>query len=166
MAIPQVTVADSFGIGYEGQHWPQPGDKIKGFTLEAVVNPGYFTIRGTDPATQANVVSGSETAGTDFLGVVVKDPNKVDTDGDNVANYNVNDMVGVLRAGRIVVTTEDAATAGGQVFVRIVATGAEVLGATRATADASDTVALPLDLARFETSAGAGELAVISINLA
>lgn len=73
------------------------------------------------------------------------------------------DVVNVLHRGELWVTTEDAATAGGSVFVRAVAAGTEVKGAVRASKDSSDTI--KLDNVKFKTSAAAGGLAIISVNL-
>lgn len=76
--------------------------------------------------------------------------------------------VKVIGRGRLVVVSEDAATAGGLVYVRQVADGNEELGAVRATADGSAGApdATPVStggvLWRFVTSTSStGELAVI-----
>jgi hypothetical protein len=73
------------------------------------------------------------------------------------------DPVNVLTKGRVWVTVEDACTPASTVFTRAVATGAEVKGAFRATADGTDTI--QLYGARFITSAGAGGLAMLEFDL-
>jgi hypothetical protein len=70
----------------------------------------------------------------------------------------------VLRKGRIYVLVEEPVTPASAVFVRAVATGDEVAGAFRDTADGTDTIDIS-KFARFVTSAGTGELAVVEIDM-
>lgn len=83
--------------------------------------------------------------------------------GTNNLGYDPQSSMNVLRKGRAYVLVEDAVVKGGLPFVRFVAAASEQLGAFRSDADTSDAVALPN--ARFVTSAGAGELAIVEINL-
>lgn len=83
--------------------------------------------------------------------------------GTNNLGYDPQSSMNVLRKGRAYVQVEDAVVKGGLPFVRFVAAASEQLGAFRSDADTSDAVALPN--ARFVTSAGAGELAIVEINL-
>ena len=83
--------------------------------------------------------------------------------GTNNLGYDPQSSMNVLRKGRAYVQVEDAVVKGGLPFVRFVAGASEQLGAFRSDADTSDAVALPD--ARFVTSAGAGELAIVEINL-
>lgn len=71
--------------------------------------------------------------------------------------------VNVLVKGAIVVPTEEAVVPGDRVFVRCVATGAEVAGAFRKTADGTDTVDISA-FARWDTSSVNG-LAVLVVDL-
>lgn len=78
--------------------------------------------------------------------------------------YHRNSMVNVLRKGYIYVLVEDAVTQGGGVYVRYAAgAGGTQLGACRSADPGSEAALLPG--ARYETGAGAGELAVVEINL-
>ncbi|MCK5318356.1 MAG: hypothetical protein KAJ55_10590 [Anaerolineales bacterium] len=83
--------------------------------------------------------------------------------GINNLGYEPQSAMSVMRKGRAYVEVEDAVVKGGLPFVRFVAGAGEQLGAFRSDADTADAVALPD--ARFVTSAGAGELAIVEINL-
>jgi hypothetical protein len=78
-------------------------------------------------------------------------------------SYHRNSMVSILRKGYMFVLVEDAVTKGGGVYVRYAAgAGGTQLGACRSADPGSEAALLPS--ARYETSAGAGELAVVEIN--
>ena len=83
--------------------------------------------------------------------------------GINNLGYEPQSAISVLRKGRCYVEVEDAVVKGGLPFVRFAASASEQLGAFRSDADTADAVALPN--ARYTTSAGAGELAEVEINL-
>ena len=83
--------------------------------------------------------------------------------GINNLGYEPQSAMNVLREGRAVVRVEDAVVKGGLPFVRFVAGAGEQLGAFRSDADGADAVALPN--ASYKTSAGAGGLAVVQINV-
>jgi hypothetical protein len=71
----------------------------------------------------------------------------------------------VLRKGRIFVRPEDAVTPTSEVHVRAVATVAEVAGAFRGTNDGTtDTIDIT-GFAKWHTSAGAGEIAILEIDM-
>lgn len=70
--------------------------------------------------------------------------------------------VGVLRQGRVRMTAEAGSGAGQPVWVRIIATGSEVVGAVRGTADADDCVRLRGALFVSDVSGG---LATVDFNL-
>ncbi len=72
--------------------------------------------------------------------------------------------VSVLRRGRIYVLVEEAVVKGDAAFVRAVATTGERAGAFRKSADGTDTIDLT-GVAVFKTSAEAGELAILEVNL-
>lgn len=74
------------------------------------------------------------------------------------------ESVSVLRKGRIYVKVETAVVQGDAAHVRAIAPGVEVIGAFRNSADGVNTIDLS-GLATFKTSAAAGELAVLDINL-
>jgi len=70
----------------------------------------------------------------------------------------------ILNEGRVYVLVEEAVTPASSVFVRAVAAGAEVAGAFRDTQDGSDCIDIS-DYARYLTSAGAGEFAVLDFSM-
>lgn len=76
--------------------------------------------------------------------------------------YALDSPMSIMRKGRIYVEVEDAVVQGGVVYVRFSASGTEKLGAFRSDADTADAAILPNAI--FETSAAAGEIAIVSIN--
>jgi hypothetical protein len=70
---------------------------------------------------------------------------------------------GLLRKGRIIVLPEDAVTPASTVHVRAVATGNEVAGAFRGTAQGTDTIEITA-FAKWRTTADAGEPAVLEVD--
>jgi|LULL01.1.fsa_nt_gb hypothetical protein len=92
-----------------------------------------------------------------FAGVVIHRHREEGELGDKVS-------VSVLRKGRIYVKVETDVQKGDAAFVRAVAVDPERAGAFRNSADGTDTIDLT-GKAEFVTSALAGELAVLDINL-
>jgi hypothetical protein len=82
---------------------------------------------------------------------------------NGVAGYAAQAAMGVLTQGCIWVKPEVAVVAQDAVYVRAVATGTERAGAFRPSADGSDTI--QLSNSKFLTSASAGQLALVQINL-
>jgi hypothetical protein len=83
--------------------------------------------------------------------------------GDDLG-YDPQSAVSILRKGEVWVQVEDAVSEGGQAYVRHVAGAGEQLGAFRSDADGTDASALPTGY--YRSSAAAGELAKLEINLA
>ena len=77
--------------------------------------------------------------------------------------YEPQSAVSILRRGRVYVQVEDAVVEGGAVYVRHVAGAGEQLGAFRSDADTSDAGILPG--ASYRSSADAGGLAIVELNL-
>ena len=71
--------------------------------------------------------------------------------------------VSILRKGRAFVKVEEAVVKGDPVFVRAVATGGEIAGAFRKSQDGTDCIAVTN--AEFASSAAAGALAIVDLNL-
>ena len=86
-----------------------------------------------------------------------------DKGGINNLGYEPQSAMSVLREGRAIVRVEDAVVKGGLAFVRFVAGAGEQLGAFRSDADTADAVALPN--ATFKTSADAGGLAIVQVDV-
>ncbi len=79
------------------------------------------------------------------------DPNDID-------GWLPGAMITVNRANHMFVETEDAVTAGNQVFVRVVATGIEKFGVVRSDADGTDAVAINAEFTETTTGAGVVEI--------
>lgn len=86
-----------------------------------------------------------------------------DNINNGVAGYAAQSAVNVLRRGTIWVRPETSVAAGDPVFVRAVSAGAERAGAFRNAIDSTDCIAL--GASKFLTSAAAGALALVEINL-
>lgn len=121
---------------------------------------GLAVVRDTAIADNAAVLPSA--ASQSFLGITVRDIARENLPpiGSGVTGYKVGDMMNVMRSdGRIWVLVEDAVVAGGGVFFRHTAPGVEQLGAFRSDADGGN--ADQVTNAVFDTSAGAGELAIV-----
>lgn len=97
--------------------------------------------------------------GGEFLGLSVrKAKTRYDHAATNNENYTDEEEMPVLEFGEMFVQVENAGRAGDVLFVRLIAAGAEELGAFRAhDTDGGDCV--PLRRLRLEESCGAGEYA-------
>jgi hypothetical protein len=82
----------------------------------------------------------------------------------NTTGYEINDMVAILRSGRMWVECETAWTDGGDVFIRFAGAGSG-LGSVRNDADTANAVALLNGACKFVGSGGSAGLAMIEINL-
>jgi hypothetical protein len=126
--IPQTTVQNTQALGFAGQRFPTPDMREQSFNATATVTAGYFVMRSTDPALQCKPLTTSAVL-NDLLGVAMLD--ELSTGLTFAAGKDLS----VARRGLVVMATEDACVAGGQVFVRKITSGNEVAGAVRATSD-------------------------------
>ena len=130
-------------------------DATLSFGLAATHDVGQNDRKARAPAATGEVTGGA------FFGVAWFDATI--EQADPPVGFSQNDVMGVLRSGRIWVLSEDiVATIGLPAFVRFVAAGAEELGAFRTDADTSDAVALPGATFRTTTS-GANQLVVLEL---
>lgn len=81
----------------------------------------------------------------------------------SAAAYAAAEMAPIVRKGRVRVTSEEAVTEGGDVYVRLVTSGDEVFGVFRATPDSTDCARL-LSAKWAETTSAAGS-PLLDINL-
>lgn len=100
--------------------------------------------------------SAAEITGDAFQGVAILDTSR------EPGGYVAEDVVPVMRKGRIAVKVEDAVTMGAPVFVRYAA-GGDGVGSFRSDAGTSEAAQLPG--AEYVSSAGAGELAIVELTL-
>lgn len=100
--------------------------------------------------------------GREVRGVAMRDAGKV-----SLTDHADKSGVTVARKGTVHVACETVATAGDPVFVRLVATGNEVLGAVRKDADGSAGApdAVPLVGARFDKTIAAAGIVPIVLDL-
>jgi hypothetical protein len=159
----QSTTVVNMAAAREGMLIPSIPHTILSRVAEANLPAGRVVTR-TDATTTRGCVlpdaTGEITDG-DCLGITIFDSNKPYVSATH--EYEQYDAVPVLRSGQIWMMAEDACTEGNAVFVRFVAGGSEELGRVRSDADTADAVALPNAI--FRSSAGAGELIKVELNL-
>ena len=170
MAATQTTVADRMTLAIAGMlDQSEMVASIRSYTSEeasAEIPFGTMVIRGTD---EDNGVLQVHTSGATVIallaGVVVHSHAYAKTQELGDTGLKPDTTFGVLQKGRIWVTTEDACDPGDAVRVRVVVAGAEVKGAFRVAADSTDCVVLSKTMARWLTSAGAGGLALLELDM-
>jgi hypothetical protein len=77
--------------------------------------------------------------------------------------YSAGEVASLVRQGRVWVSSEDAVSEGGPVYVRMTATGDESVGALRGTPDSTDCALLRG--ARWASTTSAAGLALVELNL-
>jgi hypothetical protein len=140
-------------------------DKVVISKITTVLVPfGSFVCRGAAGVVEScalPVATGDVTARP--WGVAIKDQTHR---GSNNLDNEVNDIVSIVRKGRVWVTVEGAVTAQSDAFIRFAAGGGgSVLGLFRADADTATAVALLNGAGKFLTSTTGAGLALLEINL-
>lgn len=162
----QTTYPAAFALGFEGQLADGGSDRHSETRVNTTVEMsfGRAVVRH---ASNDNEVEVPSTGNVNFEGIThhthaVELGSIVGTATEGIPE---DKPANILRKGRIVVLVEEAVTPADSVFFRHNAPGAlpEALGRFRTDADAGDATAVAS--ARFVTSAAAGELAVLEINL-
>lgn len=161
--MAQTSVADAMTRAFQGMLADSANHTIESMTSEeasAEVPFGVMVKQGTSDTQFLKL-----TAITDKLvGIVVHShaydkPNEL---GDTGLKPKVT--AGILRIGRIWVPVEEAVTPASSVLVRAVVAGAEVAGAFRDTADASDLIDIS-HIARYRTTTTGAGIALLEINM-
>jgi|JFJP01.1.fsa_nt_gi hypothetical protein len=155
----QTSYSESMPIGIEGALNRFEDVLVDSKFADVDMPAGRFVVRGAD----VNVGCKLPTASTDLvlaknLGITVLNQSS------EIDGYKSLDVVSVIKKGEIMVTVEDAVTAGADVYVRHTA-GAGALTVGRFRSDADTNKAVKVDGCRFLKSAGAGELTIIQINI-
>lgn len=168
MPTVQSSVSDKPAIGRAGQIADSGRDKVARSYVNAEASAempfGVMLARGTGDQDALLPHTSAAAMADAFIGVLVfnhayaKDGELGDT------GLKPNVQLSVLTHGRVLVTTEDAVSPGDPVRVRVVTAGMEVAGAFRTAQDLTDCVDIST-MARWVTSAGAGELAVLELNM-
>lgn len=117
----------------------------------ATIPFGYAVIHDGDDAAK---IAGAVFTGSAVVGIVARELNRAYADGDTFGAPDDRDMT-VVTSGVIWATTVDSATIGGNVY-------ADQDGTIRATAGATG---IQIPGAKFASSAGAGELVKVSLNI-
>lgn len=152
--MSQTSYPTEMAVALEGQLADLQPRSIAGYAAEVEVPFGRLVIQGTKDS-QCKLPA---TTGFKPLGVTVH------SHAREIDAVTKNDMVNVLRQGAVWVRPETVVAAGGAVYVRHTAGDAgQTPGRFRADAD-TDKADL-LAGARWRTSAGAGQLAILEINL-
>ena len=123
------------------------------------VSFGMGLVQGTNDSE----VHYPQTANDKMVGISVLVQHKEQQLGTGIVNYKSGDLISVLRKGRIWVLVDGPVTASSLVYCRFAAGTGTVLGSFRADADTGS--AFLVDGASFSSSAVAGGLAIIDINL-
>ena len=151
-----------------------PGRDIVTAMASVAIPYGCLVVRSSAASFQAVIgklpVSAAEiTAVGSAIGVAVADQARAQDPSVSGPQYAALAAVPCLKKRRIWVVVEDAVLAGGACFVRFLAgTNGSQLGAFRSDVDTISTVdhAAALPGARFVAAAGAGEYAVVELDLA
>lgn len=167
MAARQTSVAAA-ALGFPGMlsdATPHQCDSRVSEEASAEIPFGTMVIRGADEDNGALQLHTSSAATVALLaGIVVHTHNYAKPTQLGDIGLKPGVVLNLLQKGRIWVTTEDACDPGDTVKVRAIAAGAEVKGAFRVAADASDCVDIS-KFARWITSAGAGGVAMLEIDM-
>ena len=146
-------IADAAGLPKSVLTYNNPVDEIKFGRAVAKVS-------GDD-----NGVEKPDSSGAILVGVAVRDISVEEGSTTAENAYPATSAVGVMRRGQVWVQVEEAVTPDDAVFVRHTANGPLTeLGIFRTDADTANAIALTT--AKFMTSAAAGGLAVLDLNIA
>ena len=170
MPATQSTVADIYVKAFGGMlDVSEQVASIKSYTSEeasAEIPFGTMVIRGANEDEGAlQVHTSGATVIALLAGVVVHSHAYAKTQELGDTGLKPDTTFGVLTRGRIWVIPEDAVDPGDAVRVRVVVTGNEVKGAFRTAADSTDCVVLHTTMARWLTTAGAGEPALLELDM-
>jgi hypothetical protein len=160
--MPQTSVTDP-AVGFAGQLADSSDNTVDSFVSEessAEIPFGVMVKRGTGDH-QAKLLAAQADVP---VGIVVHSHVYAKDTELGSTGLKPETTLSVLTKGRVWVTVEEAVTPASTVRYRAIATGNEVPGEWRDTADASDTVAC-LEFARYLTTAGAGGLALLEIDM-
>ncbi len=139
--------------GLEGQLYDQSSADIVSKVIETVagVSFGRVVSRGTDPSRQADL------GGTAFLGIALRDLAKEGAANTGAIQWNFSEVAAVLREGYVWVAVPSGCTAGDAAKYN---TSTGIIDSGAAGAGEAG-----IGAASFETTASAGELAVLRIGL-
>ena len=144
-------------VGYEGSVVDSSLKNIISKMVETdTIIPGIAVVRGTGD----NQVKSPTATGADFMGVSVA-TTAGQANGSDVFAYEPNSAINLLGFGRIYVLCEDGCVPGDAAFFRHTVGTGSVIGAFRTDLDTDKADEIPN--ATFESTAGAGELAILQL---
>ncbi len=168
----QTTMSNDPAVAYEGMI-----AQVSGYTVDIISkvmetaageSAGRFVRQGTaDNQCKAITAIADVTDLGKALGFLIYDPSKP-TNWPPSAYSNANQvgsMCAILRRGRIWLITEEAVTPLDDVYVRAIAGTPTVIGRVGTSSDSSKCGLLAQSQARFMTTAAAGALVLVEINL-
>lgn len=168
MAFPQTSVSVKQTKAFAGMLVDASACVVDSFVSEessAEIPFGVMVCQGSaDNGAKLLNTSAAAMAADVMVGVVVHSHAYQKTNELGTSGLKPKATLGVLRRGIVWVTVEEAVTPASAVKVRAVAGGSEQAGAFRDTADSTDCVDIS-SFARYRTTAGAGELAQLEIDM-
>ena len=118
---------------------------------------------------QCNLPSAAAHVTASLLGVAIADTSLEQVEAVAWGHYAAEQPVPVMRKGRIFVIAEDAVTPASDVFIRHSTPGGSPplasRGSFRSDADTANASQVPNGAMKFLTTAGAGELVLLEVNL-
>lgn len=163
MQFPQTTHTVAQSVAFAGMLGDssliKQGDSYVNGEASAEIPFGVVVKQGTLDNEAVKLTSTADV----LLGVVLHSHSYAKPEEVGDIGIKPNVQMTVLSQGRMWVQVEEAVTPASNVLVRAVATGDEVAGAFRDTADASDCIDIS-GFARYLTSAGAAGLALVEFD--
>lgn len=150
--------------GFDGMLADMGPKEVISRAAEGAVPFGKFVVLGTDKDNQAKLPAASgDIVAQKVLGVSLHDHARESQNDGLAAGYLTKESMSILKKGMVYVTAEEAVTPSDTVYVRHTVNGALTVGSVRKDADTDKAVALAG--LRFMSSAGAGELVKLSVDL-
>lgn len=167
--MSQTSYSQTMAIGRAGQLADNGPRDVSSRVAATVAIPfGCAVVKGTaDRDVKLPTAATDITGQGKFQGIALVDMSKESARDSNAAQYAVGDAVATLKKGRCYVVVEEAVAATDPVYVRYADGVADATktqkGAFRKSADTSTAAQVPN--AVYVTSASAGGLAVVEINV-
>ncbi len=166
----QTSMTNDPGVAYEGmvsENGPKPDIITKIMTTTLGESAGRFVTQGTNDDECIAITTIAQVTGYGALGFLIYDPSRSTSwPPSSVSNaYPLGTACAILRKGRIWLVAEEAVTPADDVYVRAIAGTPTVIGRVGTSSDSSKCGLLGQSQARFMTTAGAGGLVLVELNL-
>ncbi len=165
----QTTVSNNPSIAYEGMVSESRPSQIITKIMETAAgeSAGRFVAQGTADNQCKALAAIASVTGYPALGFLIYDPSRP-TNWPATAYtkaYRVGDSCAILRKGCIWLIAEEAVTPADDVYVRAISGAYTVIGRVGTSSDSSACGLLAQSQARFMTTAAAGGLVLVELNL-